>query len=302
MYLHQVSDLLISMNNNHKLAQKEGWVSIIGNISLFALKMWAGIVTGSIAIIADAWHTLSDSLTSVVVIVGAKVSSKPADNEHPFGHGRAELIAAMIIGVMLSVVAFSFVIEGISSLRERNEVNYGTLAIVATVISIVAKEAMAQYAFFVARKSNSRSVKADAWHHRSDAISSVVILAGILLGSHWWWIDGVLGILVAFLIFYAAYDILRDAVHLMMGEVPENELIDYIRTTCSKESMLDLRPHHIHVHRYGDHIEMTMHIRLPDDMTLNDAHEIATRVELSLKTEKGIDCTIHMEPEGLIHR
>ena len=113
------------------LDNREGWVSIVGNILLFILKFWAGIVSGSIAIIADAWHTLSDSLTSVVVLVGVKLSLRPADREHPFGHGRAELIAALVIGVLLSVVAFNFVVEGVQRLRERQEVNYGTFAIIA---------------------------------------------------------------------------------------------------------------------------------------------------------------------------
>lgn len=289
------------MNPNQKLAEREGWVSIFGNIALFVLKMWAGLVSGSIAIIADAWHTLSDSLTSIVVLVGIRVSAKPADKEHPFGHGRAELIAAMIIGVMLSVVAFNFVIEGILRLRTQQPANYGIFAIVATIISIVVKEAMAQYAFWVARKTGARSVRADAWHHRSDAISSVVILAGIFLGRHLWWIDGVLGLVVAALIFYAAYDILRDAVQIMMGEVPDKELIDYIEEACKKESVLNMKPHHIHLHRYGDHIEMTMHIKLPDDMPLLDAHEIATRVEDRLMEERGIASTIHMEPEKFNH-
>ncbi|MBW6491355.1 MAG: cation diffusion facilitator family transporter [Lentimicrobium sp.] len=289
------------MNDNNKLAEKEGWISISGNVSLFVLKMWAGLVSGSIAIIADAWHTLSDSLTSIVVVVGIRISSKPADKEHPFGHGRAELIAAMIIGVMLSVVAFNFVIEGVSRLRTRQEVNYGMLAIVATVISIIVKELMAQYAFWIARKTNARSVKADAWHHRSDAISSIVILAGIFLGRHIWWIDGALGIVVAILIFYAAFDILREAVDLMMGEIPDDDLIKYIEEACHRESLIGMHPHHIHVHRYGDHIEMTMHIKLPDNMTLQDAHEIATRVEERLLAEKGIVSTIHMEPERFKH-
>ena len=289
------------MNPNQKLAEREGWISIFGNIALFVLKMWAGLVSGSIAIIADAWHTLSDSLTSIVVLVGIRVSARPADKEHPFGHGRAELIAAMIIGVLLSVVAFNFVIEGVQRLRTREAANYGMFAIIATIISIVVKEAMAQYAFWIAKKTGARSVRADAWHHRSDAISSVVILAGIFLGRHIWWIDGFLGLIVAALIFYAAYDILRDAVQLMMGEVPDKELIEYIEAACKKESTLSMRPHHIHLHRYGDHIEMTMHIKLPDDMTLLDAHEIASRVEDRLLEEKGIASTIHMEPEKFRH-
>jgi len=286
---------------NNKLAIKEGWISVTVNSALFILKFWAGIATGSIAIIADAWHTLSDSLTSIIVVVGVKISAKPADEEHPFGHGRAELIAALIIGVLLSVVAFNFVLEGVQRLRSREIVNYSTFAIVATIISIVVKELMAQYAFDIARKSNSRSVRADAWHHRSDAISSVVILTGIFLGRHIWWIDGVMGIVVAGLIFYAAYDILRDAMNTMMGETPEKKLVDQVEQICKNESLLEMKPHHFQIHRYGDHTEMTFHIKLPNGLSLFDSHEIATRIELKIKTETGIISTIHMEPEGFIH-
>lgn len=287
--------------NNNQLAIKEGWVSVIANSALFVLKFWAGLATGSIAIIADAWHTLSDSLTSVVVVAGVKISAKPADKEHPFGHGRAELIAALVIGVLLSVVAFNFVLEGVSRLRTRELVSYSTFAIVATVVSIVAKEILAQYAFAIASKTGSKSVKADGWHHRSDAISSVVILVGIFAGKHVWWVDGVLGIIVALLIFYAAYDILRDAMHTMMGEVPETELIDTIRKICADESLLEMKPHHFHIHRYGEHVEMTFHIKLPDDLSLFDSHEIATRIESRIQEITGIISTIHMEPEGF-HR
>lgn len=277
----------------------EGWVSVAVNSALFVLKFWAGMATGSIAIIADAWHTLSDSLTSIVVVVGAKISSKPADEEHPFGHGRAELIAALIIGVLLSVVAFNFILEGVKRLQTRETVNYSTFAIVATVLSVLIKEAIAQYAFGIARKTKSKSVRADAWHHRSDAISSLVILIGIFLGRHAWWIDGVLGIVVALLIFYAAYDILRDAMNIMMGEIPEKTMIDQVKDICESESLLEMKPHHFHIHRYGEHTEMTFHIRLPDNLSLFDSHEIATRIELRIQDEMGIISTIHMEPEDM---
>lgn len=291
----------MNMKGN-QLALQEGWISVVVNSMLFIVKFWAGIATGSIAIIADAWHTLSDSLTSVVVVVGVKISAKPADNEHPFGHGRAELIAAMIIGVLLSVVAFNFVLQGVERLRSGNLVNYSTFAIVATILSIVVKEALAQYAFRIARKSNSRSVRADAWHHRSDAISSVVILAGIYSGRYFWWIDGVLGIIVAILIFYAAYDILRDATNTIMGETPEKSLIEQVERICKNETLLEINPHHYHIHRYGDHTEMTFHIRLPKGLSLFDSHEIATRVEFRIKNEMGIISTIHMEPENINYK
>jgi len=275
----------------------EGWVSIFGNILLFILKFWAGIVTGSIAIIADAWHTLSDSLSSIVVVIGVKISKKPADKDHPFGHGRAELIASVVIGMLLAVIAFNFVLESIEKLKNHEAVKYGMIAIVATIVSIVVKELMAQFAFWTARKTKSITLKADAWHHRSDAISSVIILVGIFIGPYFWWVDGVLGLIVAALIFYAAFEIIRDASSPLLGEKPEEELIQEIKRVSAAESGKNLKVHHIHMHRYGDHLEVTFHIKMHKSVSLLEAHEICTSIEKKLYEEQHIFATIHAEPE-----
>jgi len=274
----------------------EGWLSIFVNIFLFILKYWAGIVTGSIAIIADAWHTLSDSLSSVVVVVGVKVSNKPADKEHPFGHGRAELIASIIIGMLLAVIAFNFVLESIEKLKHHESVQYGTIAIVATIVSIVVKELIAQFAFWAGKKTKSVTLKADGWHHRSDAISSVIILVGIFLDPYFWWIDGVLGIIVAIMIFYAAFEIMRDASSPLLGEKPDEELIRRLTSLSKEKAGFDVKVHHIHMHRYGDHTELTFHIKLPEKMLLNEAHQICNEIERELKTKDNIFATIHAEP------
>ena len=274
----------------------EGWLSIFVNIFLFILKYWAGVVTGSIAIIADAWHTLSDSLSSVVVVVGVKVSNKPADKEHPFGHGRAELIASIIIGMLLAVIAFNFVLESIEKLKHHESVQYGTFAIVATVVSIIVKELIAQFAFWAGKKTKSVTLKADGWHHRSDAISSVIILVGIFLDPYFWWIDGVLGIIVAIMIFYAAFEIMRDASSPLLGEKPDEELIRRLTSLSKEKAGFDVKVHHIHMHRYGDHTELTFHIKLPEKMLLNEAHQICNEIERELKTKDNIFATIHAEP------
>jgi len=274
----------------------EGWLSIVVNLFLFILKYWAGIVTGSIAIIADAWHTLSDSLSSIVVLVGVKVSNKPADKEHPFGHGRAELIASIIIGMLLAVIAFNFVLESIDKLKNHESVQFGKIAIIATVVSIIVKEGIAQFAFWAGKKTKSVSLKADAWHHRSDAISSVIILVGIFLGPYFWWIDGVLGLVVAMMIFYAAYEIINDASGPLLGEEAEAGLIQQIKEISKQKAGFDVNVHHIHMHRYGDHIELTFHIRLPKDTSLEKAHDISSEIELKLKQDLNIFATIHTEP------
>ena len=236
------------MKKNYSyLSYWEGWLSIIINILLFGLKYWAGIVTGSIAIIADAWHTLTDSISSIIVLVGAKISTKPADKKHPFGHGRAELIASLIIGVLLALIAFSFIQESIEKLKNREAVVFGSFAIVVTIVSIISKETLAQFAIWAGKKSNSKVLMADAWHHRSDAISSLIILVGIFFGKYFWWIDGILGIFVALLLFYATYEIFRDSITPILGKIPDENLLKEVKKICNSTNDR-IKAHHFHIH------------------------------------------------------
>jgi cation diffusion facilitator family transporter len=284
--------------NNNRLAKKEGWLALLANLGLFLIKYWAGLVSGSVALIADAWHTLSDSLTSVILLVGIRISARPADHEHPFGHGRAEWIAALVIGTLLAIVGLSFLVDSMVKLRDHEGAQYGTLALVATLLSVVIKEALAQYAFWIYRKTGAKSVRADGWHHRSDSISSFLILIGIIFGSRFWWMDGALGILVSLALFYAAYDIIKDAAQSLLGEKPSKQLVDLLREIPIKVIGHDVELHHVHTHNYGDHTELTCHIKLPPDMTLHNAHDIASKIEKAILEETGITATIHMEPNN----
>jgi len=282
--------------NSALYGYREGWISIIANTALFVLKYWAGITTGSVAIIADAWHTLSDSLTSIIVIAGFRISEAPPDREHPFGHGRAELIGSIIIGVILGVVAFNFTLESLQKLRDHEPVIYGTLAIVATAVSIVVKELLAQYAMYAGKKTGSRSLIADAWHHRSDAISSVIILAGILVSSRYWWVDGVLGLAVSMVLFHATFSILKKSADILIGEEPDSGLLQRLEYLAESIYGSSLHLHHVHIHRYGEHVELTFHIRFPGNMNIRDAHEISTSIENAVLEELGMNATIHYEP------
>ena len=279
-----------------KLAARAGWISILVNVLLFGLKYWAGITSGSVAIIADAWHTLSDSITSIIVVISIRIARRPADEEHPFGHGRAEIMAATVIGVLLAVIAVEFFIESVQRLVQREAASYGTLAIVITALSVLAKEGLARYSIIVGKKSGSRSIKADAWHHRSDAISSLVILAGIFLNKFIWWIDGAMGILVTLLILHAAYGILKDVFNAFLGEKPDKQILNKINDICSRHYESAVYPHHIHVHHYGEHTEMTLHIKLDKNLSLERAHNITSMIEDNIRTELGIEATIHTEP------
>jgi len=273
-----------------------GWISIVVNTLLFGLKYWAGIVTGSVAIIADAWHTMSDSISSVIVLISIRISRKPADREHPFGHGRADLVASLFIGVILGVVAINFLIESVQKLIQHESVQFGNFALIVIIISIILKEFLAQFSFWAGRKTHSTALKADAWHHRSDALSSILILIGIFLDDLFWWIDGVLGILVTLFLLQATYKILQDSIGRILGEKPDEELIISIQDICTRASSAPIHPHHIHLHRYGKHTELTLHIYLPKEQSLEEAHNIATDIEDLIRKELDIEATIHMEP------
>jgi len=279
-----------------KIASRAGWVSIITNTLLFGLKYWAGIVSGSIAIIVDAWHTLSDSISSVIVLISIRISNRPPDKRHPFGHGRADLVAAIIIGVILGVIAVNFFFESVQRLRERESVEYGAVALIAVIASIVMKEFLAQYAFFAGKKSKNTALMADAWHHRSDALSSVLILIGIFISKYFWWIDGVLGILVTLLLLYATYQILNASISSILGEEPDDDLLKQVEEIIAAGHPDSLCAHHFHLHKYGEHRELTFHIMLPENFTLTQAHDIATRMEDEIREKLGIEATIHMEP------
>lgn len=285
-----------SGRKSRKLAYTEGWLSIGTNILLFALKYWAGVVTGSVAIIADAWHTLSDSLSSIFVLIGARVSNKPPDKKHPFGHGRAELIASVLIAALLGFVSYEFITESISKLIQREEAHFGTIAIVVTIVSIICKEGLAQFAFWASRQSGSSSLQADGIHHRTDALSSALILIGIFLGHFFWWIDGVLGIIVAVLILWSAYGILKDANSRLLGEAPDPKLKKNIERIARKITDINLNIHHIHVHDYVDHKELVFHILLPNEMTVEESHDLTVKIEKQLSKDLKMAATIHVEP------
>lgn len=289
------SERIENKSRVNRLAMWEGWLSIIINTILFGLKYWVGINTASIAIIADAWHTLFDSFTSLVVLWGAKSSAQPPDRKHPFGHGRIEVIASVIIGAVLATVGLNFLIESVRRLINRETAAYSVLAIVVFAASMICKEALARFSIRSGRKTDSRSLIADGWHHRSDAIASTLILIGILSGRYFWWIDGVLGIAVSLVIFWATFDILRISVSSLIGEQPDAELINKLRKLVVENVALDVDLHHLHLHQYGQHKELTFHISLPQDLKLREAHSIANNLETLIHERLGLQATIHVD-------
>jgi cation diffusion facilitator family transporter len=281
---------------DRKYGYIEGTLSIVVNSVLFALKMWVGLASRSVAMVADAWHTLSDTLTSMTVIAGFWAASRPRDKKHPFGHGRAELIAAIVISVLLGIVGVNFLLDSIKSLLRSEAADYTSTGVVIFAISVLIKEGLAQYSIWAGRKIRSKALVADGWHHRSDAAASLLIVVGALLSRYAWWVDGVLGIAVSALIIHTAVDLIKDASESLLGEEISAEMKAAIGKIASENGMTLEAGHHFHIHRYGDHTEVTMHLCFPEDISLRDAHEAVNAIEKRAREELDIMLTIHPEP------
>jgi cation diffusion facilitator family transporter len=290
----------LSLWSKKQIGFLEGIVSIFVNTLLFAFKLWVGTAFNSVAMTADAWHTLSDSFTSLVIIMGFWIGGRPADKEHPYGHGRAELVASVIIGTLLVVVGFTFLYESIERLVHYKQTTFAPAAIIVFTVSIFMKEGLAQFSSRLGKRIGSSALVADAWHHRSDAIASALIVVGALVGQYLWWMDGVLGIGVSALILFAAFTIFRENTNLIMGEALPSRKMAEIRdlVTHSFPEVSDV--HHFHAHKYGEHTELTFHLRVHHTMDVACAHELASRIEQLLKKAYGYEATIHIEPEKRI--
>lgn len=289
--------MTVTFAQKKRLAYYEGYISIFTNLVLFLLKFLVGRKVNSVAMVADAWHTLSDCLTSIIVVVGFWIAARPADSRHAFGHGRSESIASIIIGTLLAVVGFSFLYESAVKLIQGQGMGFSQLAVIIFAVSAVTKEALAQFAFWTARKTGAGSLRADAWHHRSDAVASLLIVAGVLFSQKLWWLDGVMGIGVSLLILHASYDIIRSSASYLMGEAPSGEKVDRVHSQVRKEFPQLEGIHHVHVHHYGDHHEVTAHLTVPGSMSVDEAHNIASRIEEIVEQEFNGDATVHVEPE-----
>jgi len=285
--------------NRIKAQVTAGVLSVVINTVLFAVKFWAGMLTGSIALVADAWHTLSDSLTSVFVVIAAKLSSRKADKEHPFGHGRWEQITSIFVAFVLGIIAYDFFTSSIERFQNRESVVFGTLALTVTIVSIAIKEALAQYAFYLGRKTDNIVLKAEGWHHRSDSLSSIFLLIGILISKFvvdFWWMDSVLGIFCSLAIFYAAFQVMKESITKLLGEEPKKELTDKITGEIKKLYSSDLQIHHFHLHNYISQKELTLHIKLDKNMSIENGHKIASVIEKMIQDQFDMTATIHVEP------
>jgi len=275
------------------------------NLLLVGLKAVAGVAGHSAAMISDAVHSLSDFVTDIVVLVFVRVSARPQDDDHDYGHGKYETIATLFIGLALAAAAIGIVVSGAQKLaawlQGEDLQAPGMLALWAALASIVVKEILYQYTRIKGKKLDSPALEANAWHHRSDALSSIGAAIGIggaiLLGKRWTVLDPLASIVVGAMLVKVAWDLLGPSFsELTDSSLPantENEMLEIIRSVDGVED-----PHNLRTRRIGNRVAAEVHIRMDGTRTLADAHEKASEVERRFRERFGLEShiIIHMEP------
>lgn len=279
----------------------EGWASIVGNTILFGIKLYAGILVKSTALIADAFHTLSDTATSVVVIIGFKLSQKPSDKEHPFGHGRVESVATVIIAVLLFVAGFELLKASIEAVRHPARTTASIPVILIVIGTVIAKQVMARFSFDIGEHINSAALKADALHHQSDALSTIPVLVALAASRYGYYsLDGIMGCLVSVAIFISAYQIMKDAVNPLLGEAPSPEFIRMIEDRC-KHIPGVLGVHDIISHAYGQTRITSLHIEVCASERALALHRLAEKVEDEIGNVTHGQVVVHVDPVNRDH-
>jgi cation diffusion facilitator family transporter len=297
------------MQSNHQenqdlveLAMRVSKVSIAVNLLLSVFKLLAGIFAHSGAMISDAVHSASDVLSTFVVIIGVRLSGKKSDQDHPYGHERLECVSSIILAVLLALTGVGIGISGIQEILAGSEGGTftvpGRLALIAAVLSLVVKEWMFWYTRSAAKKVNSGALMADAWHHRSDALSSVGAFVGIL-GARMGYpvLDPVASVVICGFILKAALDIFRDAIDKMVDHACDEQTENQIRETIGGVrgvARIDL----LHTRLFGSKIYVDVEIAAEDELPLKEAHAIAEQVHHSIETDfpDVKHCMVHVNP------
>lgn len=315
LYLLYLCGIIIQglgeMNGEASSSREKGIykVTIAGSVVNFLLlifKFVAGVLGHSAAMLADAVHSLSDFVTDVVVVVFVRISNKPQDKGHDYGHGKYETLATAIIGLLLLVVGFGILWNGASSIYafiKGNQLEQpGVIALIAALVSVAFKEILYRYTVSQGKKLNSQAVIANAWHHRSDALSSIGTAIGIggaiLLGEHWRVLDPIAAVIVSLFIMKVAVQLLIPCIdELLEKSLPEDVEKQIEQTLLSFPGVSE--PHHLRTRRIGSYCAIEVHVRMEGHITLEEAHTTATAIEHKLRERfgEGTLINIHVEPK-----
>lgn len=274
-----------------------GIVGIAANAALFAVKLSVGLITHSIAITADAFNNLSDTASSIITMLGFKMANKPADEEHPFGHGRLEYISALIVSFIVMLVGFQFVKESFDRILHPAEINFMLIPFILILVSIGIKIWLSKFNKFVAKSINSSALKASSFDAFADVIISSTTALSLFL-SQWisFPLDSYLGVLVALFILYSGFSLIKDTLNPLLGEAPEPELVERIKSGVLGYNFIG-GVHDLVIHNYGPGRCMaSIHAEVPCDISIVTIHEIIDRAERELSKELNIFLVIHMDP------
>ncbi len=286
---------------NMRTAMRVSRNTIIGNVVLFAFKFAAGLLGRSAAMLSDALHSLSDVLSTVIVMIGIKLAAKEPDSEHPYGHERFECVAAIILAAILFVTGLGLGYGGLERILTGSYEGLalpGVIALVAALVSIVSKEAMYWYTHAAAKKIDSGALMADAWHHRSDALSSIGSFAGIL-GARMGMpiLDSIACLVICAFVLKAAIDVFRDAVAKITDKACDEELAGEIRDLIlEQEDVLELD--RLRTRIFGNRIYVDVEIAVYGQLTLHEGHEVAQRVHDAIEAQYPAvkHCMVHVNP------
>lgn len=298
----------VEKSKNNLRERKIFRITLMGslvNVVLLVFKFVAGILGHSSALIADAVHSLSDFITDIIVIVFVKIAGKPEDKNHDYGHGKYETLASAIIGIGLLAVACAICYDGICKIYMAINGTIlprpGIIAFIAAIVSIVLKEWAYRFTVKAGKDIGSQAVVANAWHHRSDAFSSIGTALGvggaIFLGAGWTVLDPIAAVVVSVLIVATALKLLKQTLDELMERSLPDDIENEIVKIAEEEPEVS-NVHHLRTRRIGNNIAMTMHVRLPGDISLYHAHEKASNIERRLRERFGTDTYIglHIEP------
>lgn len=288
--------------SNQKVRMKygilSGCVGIVLNVVLCLMKFFVGSLTGSIAITADAVNNLSDAGSSAVTVFGFKMAGKPADKDHPFGHGRIEYITAMIVSFIILFMGAELAIQSVKKIRTPEDVRFSAVGAIIIAVSILGKLWLAFFNKKLGKRIDSPAMTAVVADSLSDIAATSVTLIALILSNFFpsLHIDGWLGILVACFVLKAGLDIFRDTLSSLIGTPPSKELVEEIKNKILSYDHIS-GIHDLIMHNYGpDHFFATVHVEIPSDIDVMVGHDIIDNIENDIKREMGIDLTIHYDP------
>ncbi|NIS63265.1 MAG: cation diffusion facilitator family transporter [Proteobacteria bacterium] len=274
-----------------------GWVSIFATLSLFVVKMVLGLKAGSISVVADAFHLLSHLANSIILVVSFWVTSRPATAKTPFGHGRMEHVAPLIMSVFLFVSGIQIGERSVHQVFEPHTIHYWTALPWILLATILVKELVGQFVRYLGKRVSSHAILANAFHHRIEAVITLTVIGGLVAGHHYHRpeLDGYIGILVSAWLLYLGFDHGREAIVPLLGKSPDKDILQKIRETAkSVEGIQDV--HEIILHDYGSMYLISAHVEVPEKFGSANMHEITERCEAKLRKTYGGEAVCHTDP------